>query len=450
MPNKILVVDDEPDLQLVISQSFRSRIKSGELVFDFAENGAVALEKLKADPEIEVVFTDINMPVMNGLTLLSKIQENDLMAKAVVVSAYGDMKNIRTAMNSGAFDFITKPVDLADMSATIAKATQELEIFKQGIEAKGKLVITTQEKDIALLEKAAAQQEALLHLQEKEKLILQQNEMLEKQVAERTIEVLQQKAVIEEKNREILDSIRYAKRLQEAMLPSEQQLNSFASESFILYLPKDIVAGDFYWIGKVDDNMLVAVADCTGHGVAGALMSMLGYSLLNQIVNESGITTPSIILNRLHYAVIAALKSTEHDAHAGMDIAVCRFNMKENILQFAGANRPLWMIRNRQLEVIMPDKFPLGGLQVEKPESFLDHTIQFEKGDLLYLFTDGYADQFGGENGKKLMTKKFKEILMDIPEKSLAAQFIYLKEYFESWRGINEQVDDVLVMGLRI
>ena len=166
MASKILVTDDEPDLELIIAQKFRSRIKSGDLEFQFAENGAVALEKLQADPTFDLVFTDINMPVMDGLTLLGKIRENDIQAKAVVISAYGDVRNIRTAMNRGAFDFIIKPIDLEDLDVTLTKALKEIEILKQGIEAKHKL-------EVALIEKATAQAEALQNLQEKEKLILE-------------------------------------------------------------------------------------------------------------------------------------------------------------------------------------------------------------------------------------------------------------------------------------
>src|ERR1041384_398769 len=209
---KILVVDDEADLERLITQIFRKPIKNGELSFVFAENGAVALEKLIADPLIDILFTDINMPVMDGLMLLTKIKEHNLLQKAVVISAYGDMSNIRTAMNRGAFDFVTKPIDFEDITTTLTKAIHETEIFKEGLTAKSNL-------EKALSEKAEAQQQALHNLQEKEKLILNQNEMLEKQVAERTVEVIHQKELIEIKNKEILDSIRYAKHLQEAILP---------------------------------------------------------------------------------------------------------------------------------------------------------------------------------------------------------------------------------------
>ncbi len=447
--NKILVVDDEADVERLITQIFRSKIKKGELSFIFAENGVVALEKLLSDKTIDLIFTDINMPVMDGLELLSRIKENNLLQKTVVISAYGDLKNIRTAMNRGAFDFVTKPIDFDDLTTTLLKALNEMEILNQGIAAKSNL-------EKALLEKAEAQQEALINLQEKENLILHQNEMLEQQVLERTAEINKQKKLIELKNKDILDSIHYAKRLQQAILPPEEKIQKYFPESFILYEPKDIVSGDFYWIGASGNLVIIVAADCTGHGVAGALMSMIGIALLNQIVNEKGITTPSLILDQLHSSIIAVLKQTENDSHHAMDIAVCSFDISETTsvvrpgkLQFAGANRPLWIIRNKELDSIKPDKIPIGGLYGDRNNSFLN-TIELTAHDTIYLFTDGYADQFGGEHGKKLMTKTFKEILLSIQPLAMEEQKAQLKSYLEKWQGTNEQVDDVLVIGIRV
>lgn len=442
MPNRILVTDDEPDLELLIRQKFRSRISKGELHFEFADNGETALEKLKSDPAIDLVFTDINMPVMDGLTLLGKMKEHDIQAKAVVISAYGDVRNIRTAMNRGAFDFIVKPIDLDDLEVTLSKALAEIEILKQGIEAKSKL-------EIALIEKAKAQAEALRNLQEKEKLILEQNEMLEQQVMERTLEIMEQKEVIEEKNKEILDSIHYAKRLQEAILPDPALLSQVFPQNFILYYPKDIVAGDFYWFLN-GAKPVVVCADCTGHGVSGALMSMLGMSLLNQIVEANGILEPDAILNRLHRSVIEALRQRESESNEGMDIAVCVFDETKKKLRYSGANRPLWLVRNRELITLHPDKMPVGGLQFADRPPFTMHELELIPGDRIFLFTDGYADQFGGLHGKKLMTKNLKDLLIAHAEQPVEIQSRMLHDHFYSWKGDQEQVDDVLLMGIRI
>lgn len=442
MPHKILLVDDEPNIQDLVRQKFRAGIKSGLYQFDYAENGAVALEKLQTDDTIDLIFTDINMPVMDGLTLLSKIKEHNLLPRAIVISAYGDLTNIRMAMNRGAFDFVTKPIDMVDLETTLHKTIEEMDTLKKGLEARRSL-------EQALIDKADAQQQALESLQEKERLILEQNEMLEKQVAERTSELQLQKEVIEIKNKEILDSIHYASHLQEAILPPVDSLNTFFKENFVLYKPKDIVAGDFYWIEPVEDGVMVVVADCTGHGVAGALMSMLGVSLLNHIVQNQGELVPANILNKLHVAVVKALQQEQSHRNEGMDIAICRFNFTSNELQYAGANRPLVYTANHELHLVAADKIGIGGMQYEQ-RNYFNHVMPFAAFDALYLFTDGYADQFGGPNGKKLMTTKFKETLLQLKEKSMEEQHAFLRNYFDSWKGSNEQVDDVLVMGLKI
>ncbi len=432
MATKILVVDDEPDLGGLISQKYRARIKSGELAFQFAENGAMALEKLRHDPAIEVVFTDINMPVMDGLAFLGKVKEESMQQKAVVISAFGDMTNIRTAMNRGAFDFITKPIDFKDLDATLQKAITEMRVLREGLEAKTRL--------------AAAQEEALQHLQEKEKIISEQNVMLEEQVLVRTSELREQKEVVEYQNKEILDSIRYAKRLQEAILPPPSTLGDFFPDSFIFYRPKDIVSGDFYWMANTNAGTVVAVADCTGHGVAGALMSMLGVSLLGHIVGNE--TDPARVLDQLHNAVVTALKQAEYGTSEGMEVAICLFGPGNRTVRYAGANRPLWIQRNSGVEVIKPDKAPIGGTHPGR-RPFTAHTVNLESGDSVYMFSDGYADQFGGTHQKKLMTRNFREMVAKMGLDSQQDQCRHLQDYFDRWKGKQEQVDDVLVMGIR-
>ncbi len=282
---------------------------------------------------------------------------------------------------------------------------------------------------------------------EKEKLILQQNEMLEIQVAQRTDELNQQKELIEVKNREILDSIHYAKRLQEAILPGQQFLSALFPDNFIIYYPKDIVAGDFYWFGQEDQCIIVA-ADCTGHGVSGALMSMLGISLLNQIISTDGITEPARILDHLHEAVIDALNQTENDSNEGMDICICKFDKTNHTMEFSGANRPMWIVRGNEILVFHPDKVPVGGLQMFERQNFTCQQIALQPGDRIYMFTDGYADQFGGEKGKKLMTRNLKEMLLHSSKMTMKEQSDYLKSQFQYWKGNCEQVDDVLMIGI--
>lgn len=299
---------------------------------------------------------------------------------------------------------------------------------------------------------------------------------LENIVTERTVEVvkqkdeiLEQKGVLEKqklaierfneelshKNKEITDSIQYAKKIQEAILVEEQTIYNQLPESFILYKPRDIVSGDFYWYHELDDGLLIAAADCTGHGVPGAFMSMIGSTLLNEIVDEKKITSPEAILNQLNIEVRRSLKQDEETSQSrdGMDIALCKINILGGNLKYAGAMRPLYIIRNIDeridFEEIKATKNPIGGKQAEEKREFVLHNFNFNKGDTVYFFSDGYADQFGGPEGKKFMTKKFQQLLISLQQKSMPEQKQLINEAFENWRGEHDQVDDVLVIGIR-
>jgi len=294
---------------------------------------------------------------------------------------------------------------------------------------------------------------------EKQQMLETQNTELEHKVAERTRDIIRQKQEIEIKkqeieikNKAITDNINYAQRIQSAILPDIKLIYKALAESFILFLPKDIVSGDFYAFAEKNGRVIIIAGDCTGHGVSGAFMSMIASSLLNQIINERGIDEPAGILNHLNTMIIATLRQNENDSASadGMDISVCSFDLNKNELQYAGANRPLWVISNKAVEVYKPDKFPIGGLQAAYDRVFKNHTIQLQQNDTIYIFTDGYADQFGGEKGKKLMTAKFKEALLAIQHMSMREQEKYLGDYFDKWKADNEQVDDVLVIGVRI
>ena len=179
-------------------------------------------------------------------------------------------------------------------------------------------------------------------------------------------------------------------------------------------------------------------------------MSIIGSSLLKSIINEKNITTPSEVLDALNEGIINSLKQHESETHDGMDISICSFNAEKMSLEFAGANRPLWLIRNNELFVYAADKFPIGGLQIKHNNQFTNHKINLQQNDTIYLFSDGYADQFGGDYGKKLMTKKLKDILVSIQHLGMSEQKVYLQNYFNEWKGDNEQVDDVLIIGIRV
>jgi ligand-binding sensor domain-containing protein/serine phosphatase RsbU (regulator of sigma subunit) len=267
-------------------------------------------------------------------------------------------------------------------------------------------------------------------------------------------EITAQKAIIEARNRDITDSIRYAKNIQEAILPQLDVIAQEFPQSFILYMPKDIVSGDFYWFAKRKNKRFLATADCTGHGVPGAFMSIIGNTILNEIVTEREILEPGEILNELHTGIKEALKQSnaEGERRDGMDIALCAIEGDSNILEFAGANRPLWIFRGGRpdgMEVVKPNKFPIGGLEMEDKRKFTTNRIELNKGDMMYLTSDGYADQFGGAQGKKMMVKNFQKLLTEILHLPLASQQEILRKHFVDWKGDQEQVDDVLVIGFR-
>jgi ligand-binding sensor domain-containing protein/serine phosphatase RsbU (regulator of sigma subunit) len=265
-------------------------------------------------------------------------------------------------------------------------------------------------------------------------------------------EITAQKSIIETKNRDITDSIQYAKNIQEAILPQLDLIAQEFPQSFILYMPKDIVSGDFYWFAKRKNKKFIATADCTGHGVPGAFMSIIGNTILNEIVSEKEILEPGEILNELHSGIKNALKQSNAggERRDGMDIALCAIEDNSNILEYAGANRPLWIFRGGKpdaMEVIKPNKSPIGGLETEDKRRFTNNRIELGKGDIVYMSTDGYADQFGGKAGKKMMVKNFQKLLTEILHLPFPEQKEILRKHFLDWRGDQEQVDDVLVIG---
>lgn len=270
-------------------------------------------------------------------------------------------------------------------------------------------------------------------------------------VEARTSEVREQKEIIEEKNKRITDSIKYAKRLQEAILPPQKAVDKYEKTSFVLYKPKDIVSGDFYWMEELDDKIVFAVVDCTGHGVPGAFMSIIGYNGLYQIVHEKGVTKPSEILNQLNNQVLNILRQTEdsESVNDGMDIAICCFNKKTQVLEFAGAFNPLYHVRNGELTVFKGDKYSVGSVKRSKIKDFTNHEIKLQSKDHIYIFSDGFADQFGGPVGKKFKYQPFKKLLIKNCDKPMAEQRQILDNTIEGWRGELDQVDDICVIGVR-
>ena len=272
-------------------------------------------------------------------------------------------------------------------------------------------------------------------------------------IEEQKRKVENQKAEVESAHQEIKDSITYAKRIQSAILPPSKLIKEYLKESFILYKPKDIVAGDFYWMESVlstnsnnEYKTLFAAADCTGHGVPGAMVSVVCNNALNRSVREYGLTDPGEILDKTREIVIEEFGKSHEEVKDGMDIALC--SLEGDKLKYAGANNPLWIIRNKEIIETKANKQPIG--QFHNPHPHNTHTFDLIKGDTIYLFSDGYVDQFGGEKGKKFKTNAFRKLLLSINHLPMEEQKTYITDVFNNWKGDLEQIDDVCVIGVRV
>jgi serine phosphatase RsbU (regulator of sigma subunit) len=281
----------------------------------------------------------------------------------------------------------------------------------------------------------------------RERALRYENALLEEKVRERTATVVAQKEELAQKNKDITDSIRYAKRIQFAILPEKPPFE----DTFILFKPKDIVSGDFYWFTEADGRQYLSAVDCTGHGVPGAFMSIIGHNSLTKIVREYGILQPGKILEKLNREVIETLhqRSGSGDVYDGMDLALVCYRPGEKLLEFAGAFNPLYLVRDGELLETVADKFSIGRSSFKSEIQFKNHILPVREGDAIYLFSDGYADQFGGEMMKKFKYRNLKELILKIRNEPMDRQRDILDQTIEQWRGNVEQLDDILVIGRR-
>jgi phosphoserine phosphatase RsbU/P len=282
---------------------------------------------------------------------------------------------------------------------------------------------------------------------QKEEILLQRDAL-----AEKNSQLNEAYTEIEEQKKHIMDSIYYARRIQTAILPSFTILDKNFKNYFIFYLPKDIVSGDFYWMHEIGGLSMIAAVDCTGHGVPGAFMSIVGFNQLNNAVTVQKARKASDILNVLNAGVIQTLNenNSETSIKDGMDMTLCVFDFKKKKVDFAGANNPIIMVRDNQMVKYKGDRFPIGAFVDNQPQVFTNNEIDLKEGDMIYLFSDGYADQFGGPENKKFFTKRFESLLLEISVLSMEEQKEFLKTTLYDWMGNNGQVDDILVIGIKI
>jgi serine phosphatase RsbU (regulator of sigma subunit) len=272
---------------------------------------------------------------------------------------------------------------------------------------------------------------------------------------ENALLIEKQKQDIEHKNKSITQSINYAKRIQMSLLPNEESIRKHFQDAFVLYKPRDIVSGDFYWFAEHREKIIVAVADCTGHGVPGAFMSLINNNFLNQVIKEQQVLEPSKVLTFVREKVILTLSSYQTDSHIkdGMDICLLSIDKKNFSVEFAGANRPLWLLRSGtigQVEEIDGDKFFIGYSYNWQSKNFQNQKLYLSKGDRLYLFTDGVTDQFGGEDDKKFGKNRLKQLLVETACQPLKVQKIVIDEALQKWQGLKSQTDDVCIVGIQL
>lgn len=400
MKKKILIVDDE----LVSLKSIEIVLKSADndLKISTALNGKEAYAKAKVIKP-DLIILDWDMPELNGLDTLKMLKATPRLSEIPVIMATGftESEKLEIALQAGAADYIRKPIDKIELKARI---------------------------------------ESIFRLLSSMQYIKTQND------------------TIDRKNKEIVASLTYARRIQKAILPSADDFLPDFPELFILYKPKEIVSGDLYWYTKLKKTInlrkkeihLIATLDCTGHGVPGAFMSLLGHAFLNQIVTIQKTTDPGKILTLLHKNIDDVLKHDDEDVSDGMDIALCAFDLEEKTITFAGAALPLIMIQNNELKIIEGDILSIGGLRIEKKRTFKTHTIKIDTETMLYLCSDGYQDQFGGQRGKKFMTTNFYNLLLEIHKEPLKKQKKLLNERFNNWINGYQQLDDILIVGIKI
>jgi len=351
----------------------------------YAEDGRKACE-IAVKELPDLILMDVIMPELNGIEAVKNLRKNESTA-GIPIIVLSASESLNSAWEAGANDFISKPFQKYELLIKVRSALNLVQKIKE---------ISSQQKDI-------------------------------------------------------LDDIKYSKRIQTAVLPTEHYIKEVLSEHFILNMPRNIVSGDFYWISELGDKYVVAVADCTGHGISGAFMTMAGIAFLNDIITSHKVEHASQILFELRKMVMKLLKQKGEQGEAadGMDISLLLLDKKKMVIEFSGANNPLYIIRNNELDIIKGDRMPIG-IHLDFNKSFTDISRDLLPGDVVYMFTDGYAAQFGGPNNKKFRYKNFQDLLMGIYQQPMDKQKSELSRTIADWKGNNFQVDDILILGFTV
>ena len=407
----ILIADDS-ELELMYTEQV---LKSYNTHFRIiiAHDGLEACQKaIEEYPDL--ILMDIEMPEMDGISTIKFLKKN-FRTKNIPIIVFTAKDISREVFDAGAMDFIEKPFKEETLTIRVRSVLNLVESYR-------------------------AIEHQKIEIEKRNHKIKQQHE-----------DVLVQKDIISRKNEEIVADLRYSKRIQDAMLPTNEFIRNIFPQHLVVNIPKNIVSGDFYWIEKDNNIITIAVSDCTGHGVSGALMHMMGIIFLNEVVKKKKFSDPGSVLEELRKKVINSLHQTGKygETHDGMDISLCMIDLDSLKLKFSGANNPIYIVNNKRFKEIKGDRMPVG-INVNFDKPFTSHEFELEPTDSIYMFTDGYADQFGGPSGKKFRYKYFKELINSISGSSMAKQKEIIEQTFHKWRGNYEQVDDVLVMGIKI
>lgn len=436
MKKSIVICVDDEKIVLISLKAQLQRSLSSEIRIETAESAEEALsiveEALNNNFDLPVIISDQIMPGMKGDEFLSIVHQKSKKTLNILLTGQADADAVGRALNSARlYRYISKPWDESDLVMTIKEA---LRSFMQD---------STIEEQKLELEKYVVQ-------------LKEYNETLEQKVHERTVELFgkneileQQKNKIETQKNDLTTSIHYARQIQSAIFPKKDILIRDLPEHFILFKPLDIVSGDFYWFKQFNNSIFIAASDCTGHGVPGAFMSILGITSLNEIVYAAKTISTGEVLNQLRNNVKKTLGQSQNNStiRDGMEMALCKVDFEEQMIQFSGAFRPMYMIRDNQLMEIKGDNMPIGIYDEEMP--FTNVEMPFKKDDIIYLFSDGYVDQIGGIERKTFKSKRFKELLLHIHRLPMNEQMNLLERNIEEWQGDIEQIDDILIIGIR-
>jgi sigma-B regulation protein RsbU (phosphoserine phosphatase) len=403
---KILVTDDSSAIRGAV-QHMLIENNADKYIVVTASNGKEACEI--ADTERpDLILIDIEMPVMGGIEAISIIKQNENI-KSIPIIVMSSTRFFQDAILAGADDFLLKPFNQYELLLRV-----QFNI---------KLSIETAE---------TKKQHELLKMQKQE--------------------VVYQRDTIMCQQKELLDDLQYASYIQKAILPRKTLIEENCKSYFIFNKPKKIVSGDFYWVFKKNEYLVIALGDCTGHGISGALMTMAGIAFLNEIMSQTNTFEANTILNDLRSKVIKLLhqKGTIGETSNGMDVALCIFNLQTREIEFAGANNPMYISRNGQsIEIIKADRMPIG-IHINHENPFSKKNLTLGNNDVIYLFSDGYADQFGGERGQKYRYNRFQDLLLEISLKPMNQQQQILESTINEWMVHYEQVDDILILGLKL